>query len=208
VTVGYIQPGFAPTNTDWDADEFSVAVDVGFPLTDEDDDTQIDVTLEWDYAMDAAFAANTNHEIGAELGFVIDADAEEEAMVAVTYDVLTGGVDLEAEYVNLPLGDEDDTEFVLSAHGEYAMLTGDYVAVATLVYDFEEDMTLTLEGRVDSDGAAMYSAEAWLDYEVAENTDIYVAVEYNDWDDDINDWDEFEIVGTDTTVIAGIDVEF
>ena len=88
------------------------------------------------------------------------------------------------------------------------MLTGDYVGVATLVYDFEDDMTLTVEGRVDSNGAAMYSAEAKLDYAVAENTDIYVGLQYNDWSDDINDWDDLEITGNNTTVLAGVDVTF
>jgi len=206
VDVYYVQPGFVPTNTDWDADELGVDVTVGFPLTDEDDDTQIDVEASWNYEMDAAFVANVTHEIGAELAFTVDEETEEEGMLGITYDVLTGGIDLEGEYVNLPLG--DDSEFVLSAHAEYAMLTGDYMGVATLVYDFEEDMTLLLEARVDTDGAAPYSAEAKLEYAVAENTDIYIGFEYNDWEDDINDWDEFEITGTDSTVTAGIDVEF
>jgi predicted porin len=82
------------------------------------------------------------------------------------------------------------------------------MGVATLVYAFEEDMTLLLEARVDTDGAAVYSAEVKLEYAVAENTDIYVGFEYNDWDDDINDWDEYAIVGTDSTIVAGIDVDF
>ncbi|GAH22137.1 unnamed protein product, partial [marine sediment metagenome] len=169
--------------------------------------TQIDVEVGWNYEMDAAFATNVTHEIGAELAFTIDADTEEEAMIGVTYDVLTGGIDLEGEYVNLPLG--DDTEFVLSAHAEYAVATGDYMGVATLVYAFEEDMTLLLEARVDTFSAfAPYSAEVKLEYAVAENTDIYVGFEYNDWDDDINDWDEYAIVGTDSIVTAGVDVTF
>ncbi|PWI46225.1 hypothetical protein CEE45_17915 [Candidatus Heimdallarchaeota archaeon B3_Heim] len=208
VDVYYVQPGFVPTNSDWDADLLGVDVTVGFPLTDEDDDTQIDVEASWNYEMDAAFAINLTHEIGAELAFIIDADAEEEAMVGATYDVLTGGIDIEAEYVNLPLGDEEDTEFILSAHAEYAMLTGDYMGVATLIYDFEEDMTLLLEGRVDTDGAAVYSAEAKLEYAVAENTDIFVRFEYNDWEDDINDWDDLEITGTDSVLEAGVEVSF
>ena len=207
VDVYYVQPGFVPTNTDWDADEIGVDLTVGFPLTDEEDDTQIDIEASWNYEMDAAFVANVTHEIGAELAFTVDADTEEEGMLGVTYDVLTGGIDFEAEYVNLPLG--DDTEFVLSAHAEYAMLTGDYMGVATLVYAFEEDMTLLLEARVDTYSLfAPYSAEVKLEYAVAENTDIYVSFEYNDWDDDINDWDEYAIVGTDSTVIAGVDVTF
>ena len=206
VDVYYLQPGFVPTNTDWDDDEFGVDVTVGFPLTDEDDDTQVDVEVGWNYEMNAALTTNVTHDIGADLVFTIDADTGEEAMIGADYDFLTGGIDVEAEYVNLPLG--DDTEFVLSAHAEYAMLTGDYVGVATLVYDFEEDMTLLLEARVDTDGAAVYSAEVKLEYAVAENTDIYVGFEYNDWDDDINDWDEYAIVGTDSTIVAGIDVDF
>ncbi len=207
VDVYYVQPGFVPTNTDWDDDEIGVDLTVGFPLTDEEDDTQIDVEASWNYEMDAAFVANVTHEIGAELAFTMDADTEEEAMIGVTYDVLTGGIDLEAEYVNLPLG--DDSEFVLSAHAEYAVATGDYMGVATLVYAFEEDMTLLLEARVDTYSAfAPYSAEVKLEYAVAENTDIYVGFEYNDWDDDINDWDEYAIVGTDSTVTAGVDVTF
>jgi len=208
VDVYYVQPGFVPTNTDWDPDELGVDVTVGFPLTDEDDDTQIDVEAGWNYEMDAAFATNVTHEISAGLTFTMDADAEEEAMIEATYNVLTGGIDIEAEYVNLPLG--DDSEFVLSAHAEYAVLTGEYMGVATLVYAFEEDMTLLLEARVDtySAAAAPYSAEVKLEYAVAENTDIYVGFEYNDWDDDINDWDEYKIVGTDSTVTAGIDVTF
>jgi predicted porin len=207
VDVYYVQPGFVPTNTDWDPDELGVDVTVGFPLTDEEDETQIDLEAGWNYEMDSAFVAAVTHEISAGLTFTIDADTEEEAMIEATYDVLTGGIDLEAEYLNLPLG--DDTEFMLSAHAEYEMLTGDYMGVATLIYDFEEDMTLLLEARVDTFSAfAPYSAEVRLEYAVAENTDIYVDFEYNDWDDDINDWDEFAIVGTDSTLTAGIDVTF
>jgi len=127
-------------------------------------------------------------------------------MIGATYDVLTGGIDLEGEYLNLPLG--DDSDFVLSAHAEYAVATGDYMGVATLVYAFEEDMTLLLEARVDTYSTELYSAEVKLEYAVAENTDLYVGFEYNDWDDDINDWDEYAIVGDASTVTAGIDVSF
>ena len=206
--VYYVQAGFVPTNTDWDPDVAGVDLTVGFPLTDEEDDTQVDIEVGWNYEMDATtFAIPVTHDISAGLTFTIDAETGEEAMIEATYSVLTGGIDLEAEYLNLPLG--DDSEFVLSAHAEYAMLTGDYMGVATLVYAFEEDMTLLLEGRVDTFSAfAPYSAEVKLEYAVAENTDIYVGFEYNDWDDDINDWDEYAIVGTDSTLTAGIDVTF
>jgi len=205
-----LQPGFVPTGNTYEADDLSgVDVTVGFPLTDEDDDTQIDVEVGWNYEMDAALATNVTHDIGADLVFTIDADAGEEAMIGADYNFLTGGIDVEVEYLNLPLGDEEDTEFILSAHAEYAMLTGDYMGVATLVYDFEEDMTLLLEARVDTYSTfALLSGEVKLEYAVAENTDIYVGFEYNDWDDDINDWDEYAIIGTDSIVTAGVDVTF
>ncbi|MHC2995194.1 MAG: S-layer homology domain-containing protein [Candidatus Atribacteria bacterium] len=205
----YVQFGFVPTNNTYEEDDLAgVDVEVGFPLTDEEDETQIDAVATWTYEMDTAFVTNKTHEIGGELDFTIDADTEETAMVGATYNVLTGGISLEGEYLNLPLGDEEDTEFVLSAHAEYETLTADYMGVATLVYDFEEDMTLLLEARVDTDGAAMYSAEVKLEYAVADNTDVYVGFEYNDWDDDINDWDEYEIIGTDSTLTAGVEVSF
>ncbi|GAI91515.1 unnamed protein product, partial [marine sediment metagenome] len=173
---------------------------------DEEDDTQIDLEANWNYEMDATtFAIPVTHEIGAELAFTVDADTGEEGYLSATYIVASGDVELEAEYVNLPLG--DDTDFMLNAHAEYA-LSGVYMGVATLIYDFEEDMTLLLEARVDSDGVAMYSAEARLEYAVAENAGIYVSFEYNDWEDDINDWDDFEITGTDSTLLAGVDVTF
>jgi len=208
VEVYWLQPGFVPTGNTYEADDlFGVDVTVGFPLTDEEDETQIYLEPNWNYEMDAAFATNVTHDIGADLVFTMDADAGEEAMIGATYDVLTGGIDVEAEYLNLPLG--DDSEFVLSAHAEYAVATGDYMGVATLVYAFEEDMTLLLEARTDTYSAfALYSAEVKLEYAVAENTDIYVGFEYNDWDDDINDWDEYAIIGTDSIVTAGVDVTF
>jgi hypothetical protein len=209
----YLQPGFVPTNNTYEEDDLlGVDVTIGFPLTDEEEDeTQIDVEVSWTYEMDAAFAINKTHEIGGELNFTIDADTEETAMVGATFDVLTGGISLEGEYLNLPLGDEDDTEFMLSAHAEYNEIltpTANYVGVATLIYDFAEDMDLILEGRVDSDGAAFLSAETKLEYAVADNTDVYVGFEYNDWDDDINDWDAYEIIGTDSTLTAGVEVSF
>ena len=206
VDVYYIQPGFVPSNTDYAADLLGVDVTVGFPISDEDADTQVDAEASWTYEMDAAFAANLTHEVGAELAFTIDEDNDEEAMVGVSFDVLTGGVEIEGNYMNLPLG--DDTEFVLSAAAEYAMLTGDYMAVATLVYDFEDDMVLLLEVRTDTDGAAVYSAEIALEWELAENTDLVVGFEFNDWEDDINDYDDLEISGTDSMLYAEIDVDF
>lgn len=196
----YVTAGFAPTNTDFDADRLGGGVSATYPLSDE-----VDGTLSWEYDMDTAMAVQT-HEIGVDLVYTVDADTEEAAELGVTYDVLTGGADISAEYMNYPVDDEG--EFVLSAAGEYNYPVGTYVAVATLEYDLAEDMDLIVEGRVDSDGAALWSAEIQLVYALAENTDLTVGFEMNDWDDDINDYDDMVISGTAGTLTAELAVTF
>lgn len=196
----YVTAGFAPTNTDFDADRLGGGVSATYPLSDE-----VDGTLSWEYDMDIAMAVQT-HEIGLGLVYTVDVDTEEAAELDVTYDVLTAGVNVYAEYMNYPVDDEG--EFVLSAAGEYDYPAGVYVAVATLEYDLAEDMDLIVEGRVDSDGAALWSAEIQLVYALAENTDLIVGFEMNDWDDDINDYDDMVISGTVGTLTAGLEVTF
>jgi len=196
----YVTAGFAPTNTDFDADRFGGGVEATYPLTDE-----LDGTLSWTYDMDTAMAVQT-HEVGVDLVYTVDAVTEEAAELDVTYDVLTGGADIYAEYMNYPVDDEG--EFVLSGAGEYNYPVGTYVAVATLEYDLAEDMDLIVEGRVDSDGAAFWSAEVQLIYALAESTDLTVGFEMNDWDDDINDYDDMIISGTAGTLTAELAVEF
>jgi len=196
----YVTAGFAPTNTDFTADRLGGGVEATYPLSDE-----VDGTLSWEYDMDTAMAVQT-HEIGLDLVYTVDADTEEAAELGVTYDVLTGGADITAEYMNYPVNDEG--EYVLSAAGEYNYPVGTYVAVATIEYDMAEDMDLILEGRVDSDGAAFWSAEVQLIYALAENTDLTVGFEMNDWDDDINDYDDMIISGTAGTLTAELAVEF
>ncbi len=196
----YVTAGFAPTNTDFTADRLGGGVGATFPLSDE-----LDGTLSWEYDMDTAMAVQT-HEIGVDLVYTVDADTEEAAALGVTYDVLTAGADITAEYMNYPVDDEG--EYVLSAAGEYNYPAGTYVAVATVEYDMAEDMDLIVEGRVDSDGAAFWSAEVQLIYALAENTDLTVGFEMNDWDDDINDYDDMIISGTAGTVTAELAVSF
>lgn len=196
----YVTAGFAPTNTDFDADRLGGGVSATYPLSDE-----VDGTLSWEYDMDTAMAVQT-HEIGLGLVYTVDVDTEEAAELDVTYDVLTAGVNVYAEYMNYPVDDEG--EFVLSAAGEYDYPAGVYVAVATLEYDLAEDMDLIVEGRVDSDGAALWSAEIQLVYALAENTDLTVGFEMNDWDDDINDYDDMVISGTAGTLTAELAVTF
>lgn len=196
----YVTAGFVPTNTDFTADRLGGGVSATYPLSDE-----VDGTLSWKYDMDTAMAVQT-HEIGVDLVYTVDADTEEAAGLGVTYDVITGGADISAEYMNYPVDDEG--EFVLSAAGEYNYPVGTYVAVATLEYDLAEDMDLIVEGRVDSDGAAFWSAEVQLVYTLDTNTALTVGFEMNDWDDGIDDYDAMEIVGTVGTLTAGLEVTF
>ena len=196
----YVTAGFAPTNTDFTADRLGGGVEATFPLSDE-----LDGTLSWEYDMDTAMAVQA-HEIGVDLVYTVDADTEEAAELGVTYDVLTAGADISAEYMNYPVDDEG--EYVLSGAGEYNYPAGTYVAVATVEYDIAEDMDLIVEGRVDQDGAAFWSAEVQLIYALAENTDLTVGFEMNDWDDDINDYDDMIISGTAGTVTAELAVSF
>jgi len=196
----YVTAGFAPSTTDFTADRLGGGIEATYPLSDE-----VDGTLSWTYDMDTAMAPQT-HEIGVDLVYTVDADTEEAASLGVTYDVLTGGADISADYMNYPVDDEG--EFVLSGAGEYNYPAATYVAVATVEYDLAEDMDLIVEGRVDSDGAAFWSAEVQLVYALAESTDLTVGFEMNDWDDDINDYDDMVISGTAGTLTAGLEVSF
>jgi len=200
VDAHYVTAGFAPTNSDFTADRLGVGVEATYPLSDE-----LGATLDWGYDMDTAMVA-VAHDVGLDLVYTVDAETGEEFALELDYSILTGGADVYAEYMNLPI--DDDGEYVLNAAGEYNFPAGTYVAVATLEYDLAEDMDLTVEGRVDSDGAAFWSAEAQLVYMLAENTDLTVGFEMNDWDDDINDYDDFTISGTAGIITAELEVSF
>lgn len=213
--VWYVQPGFVPSNSDFSADELGVEIGFGFPLTDSEDADEVNIVAApyWGYAMDSAMAAATDHYVGLELDFTnIDEDhPEEEAYISAEYGILSGEISVEGQYLNLIVGDTD--EFVFNAYGDYTFAaTPDYTAMINMIYSFEDDpIDLVLEGRLDADGAALYSAEAQLQYAIAEDTDINVGVEMNDWDADINDWsddDEWMILDTNTHVYAGIEVSF
>jgi len=196
----YVTAGFAPTNTDFTADRLGGGIEATYPLSDE-----LDGTLSWTYDMDTAMAVQT-HEAEVDLVYTVDADTEEAAELDLTYDILTGGLTAYAEYMNYPVDDEGD--YVLSGAGQYDYPAGTYVAVATVEYDMAEDMDLVVEGRVDSDGAAFWSAEVQLVYALAASTDLTVGFEMNDWDDDINDYDDMVISGTAGTLTAELAVEF
>lgn len=194
----YVTAGFAPTNTDFTADRFGVGVEATYPLTDE-----VGVTLGWTYDMNTAMVAQ-DHDVKVDLLYTVDADISETAGLGVAYSILTAIATIDANYMNYPLADD----YVLSGAGEYDYPAGTYVAVATLEYDMAEDMDLIVEGRVDSDGAAFWSAEVQLTYALAENTELIVGFEMNDWDDDIDDYDDMVISGTAGTLTAGLEVTF
>ncbi len=199
VDAHYVFPGFVPTNSDFTADRLGGSVEASYPLTDD-----VDGTLTWEYEMDSAMVAATTHTVKGELEYTIDADTEEVADIWAKYDILTAGITAYGEYINYPLADD----FVLSGAAKYETLIPAYVGVVTLEYDLAEDMDLTVEGRVDSDGAAFWSAEVQLVYALAENTDLTVGFEMNDWDDDINDYDDMVISGTVGTLTAELAVSF
>lgn len=208
----YTQPAFAPTNSDYNADELGVALDVVFPITETDGGMQIAANPYWTYIMDSAMVAPVDHYVGLQLDFTnIDSDhPETEAYALAEYDLLTTDIILEGQYLNLYLGDDDLKEFAFNFFGQYVIsAVPNYTAVANVVYTFPDDpMVLIVEGRLDSDGAALYSAEAQLQYAMAENTDLKVGVEMNNWDEDINDLSAGNIDDTVTKVYAGIEVSF
>lgn len=205
----YLQPGFAPTNSDFNADELGVEVGLGFALTEVDDDMQIHVGPYWGYAMDAAMAVPAAHYVGLELDFTdFDEDhPDTSGSASAEYSLLTGSVELAAAINNLYLSDDDD--LIMNAKGDYVFGTpGNYDLAANIIYKFDDDKDLIVEGRLDSDGAALYSAEAQLVFNMAENTDLKLGVEMNDWEDDINDFDAMNILDTTTKIYGGVEVSF
>lgn len=194
----YVTAGFAPTNTDSTPDRLGVGVEATYPLTDD-----LGVTLGWTYDMNIAMVAQT-HDVSIDLLYTVDADISETTGLKVGYDILTAIATIDANYMNYPLADD----YVLSGAVQYDYPAATYAGVATLEYDLAEDMDLTVEARVDSDGAAIWSAEVQLAYALAENTELIVGFEMNDWDDDIDDYDAMDIIGTSGTLTAGLEVTF
>jgi len=169
----YVQPGFVPTMSAFTADTFGGGISATYPLTDE-----LGVTLSWAYDMDTAMAVQT-HTAEVDLLYTVDADTSETAGLGVSYDVLLATAAISANYMNYPLADD----YVLSGAGEFDYPAGTYAAVATLVYNMAEDMDITVEGRIDSDGAAFWSAGVELAYALAEGTDLTVGFDMNTYDD-------------------------
>lgn len=200
VKAWYVLPGFIPTNKDFDADELGGYIEAKYPLTDE-----VTGKVKYSYEMDSAMVAAVTNKVRGTLNYVPeDAAVDEAGEVYLEYNVIAVTTKGRAKYLNYPLADD----FVLSGLGEYTYPTADYVGVVTLVYDLDVDMDLTVEGRVDRDGAALWSAEVELAYALATNTTLSVGFEMNDWEDDINDYDELNILDTLGTVKAQLKVTF
>lgn len=177
----YVLPGFVPTMSDYTADRLGGYVEAAYPFTDE-----VNGKVKFTYEMDSAMAAAVTTKVRGTLLYVPEDAAEgENAEVYAEYSLLTADLTGFARYMNYPLADD----FVLSGVAKYAYPTGVYVGAATLEYDLAEDIDLRVEGRVDSDGAALLSAEVELAYALATNTKLTLGFEMNDWSDDIKDYD-------------------
>jgi hypothetical protein len=200
VKAWYVLPGFIPTNKDFDADELGGYIEAKYPLTDE-----VTGKVKYTYEMDSAMVAAVTNEVRGTLNYIPeDAAVDEAGEVYVEYNVIAVTTKGYVKYMNYPLADD----FVLSGLGQYTFPTADYAGVATLGYALAEDMALTVEGRVDSDGAALWSAEVELAYALATNTSLSVGFEMNTWSDDLKDYDDLTIKDTLGTVKAELKVTF
>jgi len=159
----------AHSNSGFDPNTFGVGVEATYPLSDE-----LGATLSWSYDMDTAMAA-TGHDVGVDLLYTVDAVTEETAELDVDYSLFTGIASAQGTYLNYPIDEEG--EYILSGTAVYDYPAGTYAGVATLEYAMATDMALTVEGRVDSDGAAFWSAEVQLVYTLDTNTALTVGYE-------------------------------
>jgi len=203
----YVRPGFLPTMGDFTADRLGGYVEAKYPFTD-----QVTGKARFTYEMDSAMVAAVTTKVKATLLYVPEDAAEgENAELSAQFSLLTSELTAFGRYMNYPLADE----FVLSGFAEYVYPSNAYVGAATLEYDLAEDMDLLVEGRVDSAGAALFSAEVQVAYALAENTKLTFGFEMNDWSDDIKDYDDIagcedltSILDTTSTLKAQLTVSF
>jgi len=194
----YVQVGFVPTNSGFTADRVGGGVEVTYPLTDK-----LGLTVDWNYDMDTTMAVQ-DHDVGVDLLYTVDADTEETAELNVDYSILTAIASAQGTYMNYPLADD----YTLSGTALYDYPAGTYAGAATLEYALADDIDLIVEGRVDSNGAAIWSAEAQLAYTLDTNTALTVGYEQNTWSDDLKDYDALTIDDTLGTLTAGLEVSF
>ncbi|GAB4117643.1 MAG: hypothetical protein Kow00103_14520 [Candidatus Caldatribacteriota bacterium] len=192
----YVLPGFAPTMTDYSADTLGGYVQAKYPF-----DEEFTGKVKFTYEMDSAMTAPVTQKVRGTLNYVPeDAAAGEKAEVYLEYNFLTAAVTAFGKYMNYPLADD----FVLSGFVKYVYPTNKYVGAATLEYDLADDMDLMVEGRVDSAGAALWSAEAQVTYAIATNTKLTFGFEMNDWSDDLKDYDPIDTCEDQTTILDNV----
>src|SRR5665648_527195 len=200
-SIGFALEGGAFYDTALETLSYAAAAEVTASLDD------LDLTVKGYYVL-PGFVPTMSGFDADRLGGYVEAEYPfegEEAELYAEYDLLTAAVTGYLEYLNYPLADD----FVLSGLAKYTYPTNVYVGVATLVYTVADDLDLTVEGRVDSAGVgAIWSAEAQLAYALAENTSLSVGFEMNDWEDDINDYDELNILDNLGTLKAELKVSF
>ncbi|HSV31161.1 MAG TPA: S-layer homology domain-containing protein [Atribacteraceae bacterium] len=210
----YLTAGFTPALPDGPSafevaeDELLVTVGADYGIAgDEPDDDLWTIGLEYAYGTSLVTPGLiTTSELTGTITFVpADAVPDEKLEVEVTYDLLAASFVVSGEYLNYPLDvDDENNEAFLSAKGQYEGDTGRIMAWGRLEYGWiEEKTTLTLEGRYDSTGAAVWSALAELEWEMAENTALTLGYEFNTWNED----DEF-IEDTAGTLEAELSVSF
>ena len=148
------------------------------------DTTTANITLTVNELLFGTLATSIDGTLNFDLG------EGETAEVGASFDLITNDIGVYGQYLGLPIGDD----MLVNGKVKVSLPANTYYAVANLVYDVDEDIGLIVEVRLDSDGAEAFSAEAKLSYAVAEDIDITIGYELNDWSDGINDWDAMEIV--------------
>ena len=131
-------------------------------------------------------------------------DEGETAELCAEYKITDAKFYVYGQYLGLPIGDDG----ILNTKVRADFPGFEVYAVSTLIYNIDEDLELMVEGRADTDGYVPYSVEAQILYLVTDDIDVVIGIELNDWADDINDWDDMEIVDDITTVYAEVVFRF
>ncbi len=191
----YITADFTPALDDgnksssFSADEMGGGVSATFDLSNgEEDEDKWTLEVGYDYALKVSTEAVVKNEVTGKATYVpADAAADEKAIIDLAYDLGNDGFVVFAGYDNYPLdiGEDEGDESYLSANVQYVSETERITGVGILSYKWaERDVTATLEGRYDSEGAAAWGALAKAEWAMAENTTLTLSYEYNTWDGD------------------------
>jgi len=186
----YITDNFTPAvigTSSFDADRMGGAVSATFDLSEEDDEDKWTLEVGYEYDQTLAGAIVTNEVTGTVTYVPADAAADEQALIDVAYYLDTAGFAVFAGYDNYPLDidDEEGNESYLSGNVQYVSDTARITGVGILSYKWaEDDVTATLKGRYDSNGAEVWSVKLGAEWAMAENTALNLSYELNTWDGD------------------------